>query len=122
MSSKAVVIEPCAESLVWDAHAGVFPDPGVNLKLLSDWRNNGVNYVSINVGFDVMNWQQTLATLAAYRRWILENGALFALTGSVKEIEAAKKAGKLAVSFDIEGMNALNSDINMVSLYQALGV
>ncbi|MCP4492786.1 MAG: hypothetical protein GY820_36590 [Gammaproteobacteria bacterium] len=44
------------------------------------------------------------------------------LIGSVKEIEAAKSTDKLAVSFDIEGMNVLNSDINMISLYQALGV
>ncbi len=122
MSSNPVVIEPCAESLVWDAHAGVFPDPAVDLNLLNDWRSNGVNYVSINVGFDVMNWQQTLKTLAAYRRWVLDNSARFTLIGSVGEIEAAKNTGKLAVSFDIEGMNALNSDINMLSLYQALGV
>ncbi len=43
MSSNPLVIEPCAESLVWDAHAGIFPDPGVDLNLLNDWRNNGVN-------------------------------------------------------------------------------
>ncbi len=122
MSSNPLVIEPCAESLVWDAHAGIFPDPGVDLNLLNDWRNNGVNYVSINIGFDVMNWQQTLKTLAAYRRWILDNSTRFTLIGTVKEIEAAKNTGKLAVSFDIEGMNALNNDINMISLYQALGV
>jgi hypothetical protein len=59
------------EALVWDAHAGVFPSPQVDLNLLDEWRQLGASYVSINVGFDVMNWQETLATLAAYRRWVM---------------------------------------------------
>jgi len=34
----------------------------------------------------------------------------------------ARAEGKFALSFDIEGMNALNGDINMVGVYHALGV
>ena len=100
-------------ALVWDAHAGVFPDPKVDLNLLNDWRENGVNYLSINVGFDVMDWQQTLSTLAAYRRWMLLHEDHFILAGAMEDILRAKQQGKLAVSFDIEGMNALNGDINI---------
>jgi membrane dipeptidase len=107
---------------VWDAHAGVFPDPKVDLTLLNDWRDNGVNYLSINVGFDVMDWQQTLSTLAAYRRWLLLHEDRFILAGSVEDILRAKQENKLAISFDIEGMNALNGDLNMVGVYHALGV
>jgi membrane dipeptidase len=110
------------DALVWDAHAGVFPDPKVNLHLLNDWRDNGVNYLSINVGFDVMDWQQTLSTLAAYRRWMLLHEDHFMLAGTMEDILRAKQQGKLAVSFDIEGMNALNGDINMVGVYHGLGV
>jgi membrane dipeptidase len=112
----------CADSLVWDAHAGVFPDPRIDLNLLQDWHNNRVHYVSLNVGFDVMDWTQTLQTLAAYRRWLLQQSDSYVLAGSVADIIAAKRSGKLAVSFDIEGMNALNGDINMISLYHSLGV
>ncbi|MEE8285517.1 MAG: membrane dipeptidase [Gammaproteobacteria bacterium] len=119
-SSRA--LELYADALIWDAHAGVFPDPKVDLALLNDWRDNGVNYLSVNVGFDVMDWQQTLATLAAYRRWVLEHDDRFILAGTVKDISHAKREGKLAVSFDIEGMNALNGNIDMVELYHALGV
>jgi membrane dipeptidase len=110
------------DALVWDAHAGVFPDPKVDLDLLNDWHENGVNYLSINVGFDVMDWQQTLSTLAAYRRWMQLNENRFTLAGTIEDILLAKQQGRLAVSFDIEGMNALNGDINMVSVYHALGV
>ncbi len=111
-----------ADSLVWDAHAGVFPSPEVDLNLLDEWRQSGVSYLSMNVGFDVMDWQDTLATLAAYRRWLTDHDDRFLLVSNTDDIERARSAGKLALSFDIEGMNALNGDINMVSLYHALGV
>lgn len=112
----------CAQSFIWDAHAGIFPDPKINLNLLDAWRENSVDYVSINVGFDVMDWQQTIKTLAAYRNWVLANDDRFILVNKIDDVENAKKEGKLAVSFDIEGMNALNGDINMVGLYHRLGV
>ena len=109
-------------SLVWDAHAGVFPSPEVDLNLLDDWINCGASYVSINVGFDVMPWQDTLATLAAYRHWVLQHDDRFVLVGRLDDLDRARKEGKFALSFDIEGMNALNGDLNMVSVYHALGV
>ena len=110
------------DSLVWDAHAGVFPSPEVDLNLLDEWVHAGVSYLSINVGFDVMDWQDTLATLAAYRRWIVGNADRFLLVDKVADIDRARTENRFAVSFDIEGMNALNNDINMVSAYHALGV
>ena len=121
-SASARSLDLCADALVWDAHAGVFPDPKVDLTLLNDWRDNGVDYLSINVGFDIMDWQRTLTTLAAYRRWVLARNDRFVLAGTLTDILGAKREGKLAVAFDIEGMNALNGDINMVGLYHALGV
>jgi len=112
----------CADAMVWDAHAGVFPDPSVDLGLLNDWREKGVDYLSINVGFDVMDWQQTLATLAAYRRWVLLHDDRFVLAGNVSDICRARREGKFALSFDIEGMNALNGNLDMVGVYHGLGV
>ncbi len=108
--------------IVWDAHAGVFPDPGVDLSLLHEWRDSSVDYVSINVGFDVMDWRQTLATLAAYRRWLEIQDDSFALAANMADVLTAKQDGKLAISFDIEGMNALNGRLDMVGVYHALGV
>lgn len=110
------------DALVWDAHAGVFPSPEVDLNLLQEWLDCGVNYLSINVGFDVMDWQETLATLAAYRHWVQANTDRFVLVGDAADIERARKENKFALSFDIEGMTALNENINMVGVYHALGV
>ena len=38
------------KTLVWDAHAGLFPSPEMDLNILEDWRKDNVNYLSINVG------------------------------------------------------------------------
>ena len=125
MSSSAVSSETKAliqDALVWDAHAGIFPDPGVDLSLLKTWRDLDVNYLSINVGFDVMDWQRTLETLLAYRRYILANEDLYVLAETVADIGRARSERKLAVTFDIEGMSALNGNLDMVTLYHALGV
>tara|TARA_B110000285_G_scaffold234881_1_gene313501 strand:- start:3042 stop:4019 length:978 start_codon:yes stop_codon:yes gene_type:complete len=110
------------ETLVWDAHAGLFPSPDMDLNTLEDWRTNDVDYLSINVGFDVMSRDETMATLAAYRRWLLEHSDRFLLAGTFADIDQAKRSARLAISFDIEGMNALGGDINMVEIYHTLGV
>lgn len=109
-------------AFVWDAHAGVFPDPRVDLSLLDDWRKNGVDYLSINIGFDVLDWQRSLATLTAYRRHIRSNPDRYILAECLADIDRAAAEKRLAVSFDIEGMNALDGDVNMVDVYHALGV
>ena len=110
------------EALVWDAPPGVFPSADVALNLLDEWPDLGASYLSVNVGFDVMDWQETLATLAAYRRWVVEHTDCFVLVGGVQDIDRARTENKFALSFDIEGMNALNDDINMIGVYHALGV
>ncbi len=112
----------CWSSLVWDAHAGVFPDPKTDLSILQSWRESGANYLSINVGFDVLSPAQTLSTLAAYRRYVLQNAEDFVLAAKVDDIHWAQRAGKLAVSFDIEGTNALDGELDRIDVFHALGV
>jgi len=109
-------------NLVWDAHAGIFPSPAIDLNVMSHWHHHNVDYLSLNVGFDVMSRDETLATLAAYRKWILARPDDYQLAGSLSDIDAARQSGRFAVSFDIEGMNALGGDANMVAIYHALGV
>jgi membrane dipeptidase len=53
---------------------------------------------------------------------VQDNGDRFVLVNDSHDIEGARRDGKFALSFDIEGMNALNGDINMVGVYHALGV
>ncbi len=108
--------------VIWDAHSGFMPDPAADLRNLRIWRDACVDYLSIDVGFDLLPWEKTVATLAAFRHWILARPAEYALVSSADEILAAKSAGRLAVTFDIEGMNAFDGRIEMVEFYHRLGV
>jgi len=109
-------------ALVWDDHSGFVPDPSADLEILERWRTAGVDYLSVNVGFDVLTWQQTVKNIGAFLTWLECHSNRFALVQRASDILAAKREGKLAISFDIEGMNALDGESFMVSLYYRLGV
>ena len=111
-----------AEGLIWDDHSGFEPHPAADLTKLELWRNAGVNYLSINVGFDVMPWPDTVKTLAVFRQWILNHSDKYILAPRIEIVRQAKREGKLAVNFDLEGMNALDGTLEMVGLFHALGV
>ncbi|MBC8365021.1 MAG: membrane dipeptidase [Actinobacteria bacterium] len=109
-------------ALVWDAHAGVYPDPGTDLSGLENWRQNGVSFVSINVAYDIPSWEQAFRVLAAYRRFIGSHPDRYLIAGTVDDVRRAKAEGRLAVAFDLEGMCALDGDLGMVALFHELGV
>jgi len=111
-----------AEALVWDDHAGFEPDPKVDLEILENWRAAGVDYLSVNVGYDVVPWQKTIKNIGAFITWLEKNADRFTLVRTVGDIDAAKREGKLAIAFDIEGMNSLDGEAYMVSFYYRLGV
>jgi len=110
------------DTLVWDAHAGIFPSPDTDLSCVPAWRDSGVDFVSLNIGFDVMNWADAVATLSAHRRKLAAMRDTVSVIRNTADIQAARDSGRLAVSFDIEGVNALNGDPGMVSVYYDLGV
>lgn len=111
-----------AKALVWDDHSGFDPHGGADLNNLDIWRKAGVHYLSVNVGYDVVGWQATIKTIARFRAFLHTHPKKFALIRGVADIRRAKREGKLAIAFDLEGMNALNGDVNMVNVYYDLGV
>ena len=78
--------------------------------------------MSVNVGYDVVDWQATIKTLARFRAWLQTHPRKYALVRTTTDIKRARKDDRLAIAFDLEGMNSLNGDVNMVSLYYDLGV
>lgn len=111
-----------AEALVWDDHSGFEPHPSADLDKLDLWRDAGVDYLSIDVGFDVMDWRDSLVTLAAFRNWLKARPEAYLLLEAPSDAWRAKREGRLAVTFDLEGMNALDGNIDLVDTYYALGV
>ena len=110
------------EAVVWDAHAGVYPDPRTDLAGLENWRQAGVSFVSLNVAYDIPSWEQAFPVLAAYRRFIESHPDRYLIADTAGDVRRAKVEGRLAVAFDLEGMCALNGDLGMVALLKGLGV
>jgi len=109
-------------SLVWDDHGGFAFSKASILKELKRWRKSGIHYLSINAGYDVMPWTLTVEAVSRYRHWIRTHPESVVQVETVADIHQARLAGKLAVTFDLEGMNALNGDVGMVDFYYRLGV
>jgi membrane dipeptidase len=98
------------------------PDVRADLRNLKLWRDAGVGHLSIDVGFDLLPWEQTVANLEVFRGWILDHSEEYVIVKTVEEIHRAKRDHRMAVTFDIEGMNALNGRLDMVEFYHHLGV
>jgi membrane dipeptidase len=109
-------------TLIWDTHSGFMPDPAADLSNLRIWKDAGVTHLSINVGFDLMPWQDTVTTLAVFRKWLADHADDFVLSRTASDVSRAKAEGKMSITFDLEGMNALNGRVEMVSFYHDLGV
>lgn len=98
------------------------PLPHADLNNLETWRVAGYSFVSVVCGFDLQPWTTVVQNIAAYRRFILANPQRFQLVGKASDVRQAKAQGKLAVAFDIEGMNALDGRLEMLEVYHSLGV
>lgn len=109
-------------ALVWDNHSGFGPAPDYDLEHLEDWRRAGVSYLSINVGYDVLDWQMAIRNLGAFLTWLEKRSDRYLLVRRADDVLEAKRTGRMAVTFDLEGMDALNGEASLVSLYYRLGV
>lgn len=111
-----------ADTLVWDNHSGFEPSPSADLSILDCWQAAGVDYLSVGVGYDGLTWQQTLKNIGAFLTWIEKHADRFTLAQRAGDILNAKREGKMAIGFDVEGMNALDGETYLVSLFYRLGV
>jgi membrane dipeptidase len=111
-----------AGSVVWDAHTCLPLLPGQSMAGLERHHAAGVSFVSVNVGMDMNPVSQVMRVIAGFRAWLGAHPERFVLAGSVADIRRAKREGKLAVAFDLEGSVMLADDLAMVRLYRDLGV
>jgi membrane dipeptidase len=111
------------DQLVWDQHTCLPLRPDSSLiDSLSLHAESGANFVSVNVGFDVVPALETIKVLSAFRQGVLERPDRFVLVRTIADVDDAKRLGKLAVSFDLEGAEPLDGCLAMVQSYYDLGV
>jgi membrane dipeptidase len=92
------------------------------LPQLQRYRDTGIKFVSLNVGWDVLSIEEHVRMLAHFRSWLRRHSDSYALVTDTASITTAAAAGKLAVAFDIEGMNAIADQPSLIELYYDLGV
>ena len=112
------------DGVVWDNHTclPLKSDDERWLPAIDRHRASGVDVVCLNVGYGQKGPAEHLAALSRFRDWYGARPDRYVLARSAAEIRAAKVAGKLAVIFDIEGMNALGGQPERVAAYYDLGV
>ena len=108
--------------IIWDALSCVPLLSGIDMGILRRHKQSGFDYVSINVGMDMNPVEQIMKTIAWFRQWLNRHPNEFVLAGTMEDVKAAKAAGKLAVTFDLEGSTMLLEDVAMVEVYRDLGV
>lgn len=110
-------------AIVWDNHACMpLRVEERFLPQLERFRSAGATVVSLNVGFDLLDWPDSIRMLAHFRHWIRRHPGQYRLIETVDDICEAKRAGELGICFDLEGGCALARQLSMIELYRDLGV
>jgi membrane dipeptidase len=83
---------------------------------------SGVDFISLTLASDAESLNDVVRLLARERRILLSQPERYRLVETADDIEAAKRDGKLAVSFNLQGTNALAGDLAMVEVFYKLGI
>lgn len=111
------------DAIVWDNHSCMpLRADDAFLPQLDRCRAAGQTAVTLNIGFDLTSVEDDIRTIAHFRDFVARHPDKYLLLTSVESVETAKRSGRLAVGFDIEGANALGGQLSMVRFYYDLGV
>ena len=111
-------------SLVWDNHAcmPLRPEDKSFLTQLERHRASGASVVILNVSCDCDAILRPFEMLASFREWLSARPQHYIVGSGVADIERARREGKLAVFFDMEGGIPVQDDPSLVPQLYALGV
>ncbi|MHB1949414.1 MAG: dipeptidase [Gammaproteobacteria bacterium] len=106
----------------WDAHGCPPFEIGSDLSFLKRYKSSGVDFISLNVGFDLTSQEETLAIINYFHQWVQGHNDEYAIVESVNQIYETRMKNRLSIAFDIEGCNVLNNNLEMVDTFYKLGV
>ena len=105
----------------FDAHSCLPLSPKASINTLLRYKNQGVRYISINVGMDFNPMSQIMAVIASFRKQIASSTQMM-LVDSWSSLEEAQKNDVLGVGFDLEGAIPLLPTLDMVDVFSDLGI
>ncbi len=109
------------DALVWDTTFGWLmgsPHP----ETLPRFRAAGFDHISLTVGVDLLGPEIVLREMGPVYAMCAREPDKYVLASDVASIDAAKKAGKLALTFNLQGTNGVAGNIEMVEIFYRLGV
>lgn len=110
------------DALVWEQHACLPLKSGTSLEPLERYRRSGAGLVSLNVGYGPSTAADAVKVLASFRSEVLRSPERYVLAEKVADVRRAAGEGRLAVTFDLEGTDALDGELALVEAYYTLGV
>ncbi|WP_262506032.1 membrane dipeptidase [Streptomyces sp. TRM68367] len=94
---------------------------GGDIGELARYRRPGGSFVSVNVGYVPHSADDVAGLIASWRERIATDDRL-RLAMSVEDVEAAGRAGDVAVAFDLEDSGPLDGQLDRVRHVYDLGV
>lgn len=110
------------EALVWDMVFPLEPWCGNDYDKLDRFVAAGFNLVSLTLAGDNHTISEGIQRVAASRAWVLARPDRYVLVETVDDVEAARRAGKLAIAFHLEGTRCFERNLDIIDAYYALGV
>ena len=91
-AKRVTALERDSHPLTWDNHSGFDPRPNYDLNHLEQWRRASIDYLSIDVGYDVLEWTMAVQNLASYITWLDQHPHEFVLAKRADDVTRAKQA------------------------------
>jgi membrane dipeptidase len=110
------------DALVWEQHACLPLKAGTSLDPIDRYRRSGAAFVSLNVGYGAATTSDAVKVLASFRSDVLRSPERYVLAETPEDVRRAASDGRLAVAFDLEGMDPLEGELALVEAFYALGV
>ncbi len=108
-------------ALLWDQHTCLPLNTETEIDPLTRYQYAGGTLVSVNAGYSPHSFSDAVALLHHYRAAVDAHAAL-ELTATIAEVDAATRAGRIAVVFDLEDSHPLDDDLENVRTLANLGV
>jgi membrane dipeptidase len=110
--------------VIWDNHSCV-PlrlDKLSFLQELRRVREAGISVVSLNISFGHHDSRSAISMVSAFRAWLQARSEEFVLIRNTADIEKVQATDRLGICFDMEGMDALDGNVDLVHAFYDLGV
>ncbi|MEO3755579.1 membrane dipeptidase [Streptomyces sp. B6B3] len=112
---------PRRPPLLWEQHCCLPLERTADVGELARYRRPGGSFASVNVGYAPHSADDVTGLIASWRERIVADDRL-RLAVTVDDVEAARRAGDVAVAFDLEDSGPLGGRLDRVREFYDLGV